>query len=240
VQLFLGKVAAQFIQNHASQRNRVETRAGITPENLPPRSDKDRERHERLDRLVDRIVKRRKITLQRVTTKNLGETVPLMREIYNGAWSDNYGFAPITEEDARMLEENLRIIIDQSVVHLAFVGGEPAAFIGILADLNEMVPRRGGLWDTDIVRILRVLRNRGRGTLLRLFAFGIVPKFRKIGIDTVMYHESFRYARTLNRFETCEISWLLENNDLVIRAGESMGGRKTKTWRIYSKDLADG
>lgn len=205
---------------------------------IPPRSDKDRERHERLDRLVDRIVKRRKITLQRVTTKNLGETVPLMREIYNGAWSDNYGFAPITEEDARMLEENLRIIIDQSVVHLAFVGGEPAAFIGILADLNEMVPRRGGLWDTDIVRILRVLRNRSRGTLLRLFAFGIVPKFRKIGIDTVMYHESFRYARTFNRFETCEVSWLLENNDLVIRAGESMGGHKTKTWRIYSRQIS--
>jgi GNAT superfamily N-acetyltransferase len=206
---------------------------------VPPRSDQDRKRHERLDRLADRVMARRKITLRRVTTKNLKESVPLMRQIYNGAWADNYGFAPITEEDARMLEENLRIIVDQSIIHLAFVDGEPAAFIGALADVNEMIPRRGGILDTDIIRVVRILLNRGKGTLLRLFAFGILPQFRKIGIDTVIYHESFRYARSLGRFETCEVSWLLENNDLVIRAGESMGAHRTKTWRIYEKGLQE-
>lgn len=203
-----------------------------------PENTGDIARHARLDRLVDKIIKRRGITFRRITTRNIGETVPLLRTIYNEAWKDNYGFAPITDEDAKMLEENLRIIVDQSVIFLAFVRGEPAAFLGALADINEMIPRRGGLWDADPVRLLRILRNRGRGTRLRLFAFGILPRFRKIGIDTVLYHESFRYARSLKRLRTCEVSWLLEDNRLVIRAGESMGGRKTKTWRIYSGETA--
>ncbi|MCK5060358.1 N-acetyltransferase, partial [Candidatus Bipolaricaulota bacterium] len=70
----------------------------------------------------------------------------------------------------------------------------------------------------------------------RLMFFGICPQFRKLGIDAVLFHEVLSYA--LNRgYRTCEPSMLLEDNDLILRASESMGGRRYKTWRIYEMPL---
>jgi hypothetical protein len=34
-----------------------------------------------------------------------------------------------------------------------------------------------------------------------------------------------------------EVSWLLEDNDLVIRAVDLWGGRLYKTYRIYERDI---
>ena len=66
--------------------------------------------------------------------------------------------------------------------------------------------------------------------------FGIMPGHRKMGVDALLYDEVRRYA--LDRhYRTVELSLLLEVNDLILRAAESMGGHRYKTWRIYDKPL---
>jgi hypothetical protein len=67
---------------------------------------------------------------------------------------------------------------------------------------------------------------------------GIEEEYRKKGLDGLLYLESARAARDLG-YKDSEISWLLEDNLLVIRATEMMGGTLYKKYRIYQKSFQD-
>ena len=69
---------------------------------------------------------------------------------------------------------------------------------------------------------------------LRLITLGIKEGFRKRGIDAVLYLDTISTAKRLG-YSGGEISWTLEDNLLVNRAIEMMGGKKTKTYRIYQR-----
>ena len=66
--------------------------------------------------------------------------------------------------------------------------------------------------------------------------FGILPGYRRSGIDALLFDETYRAARAKG-YTTVEASMLLENNTLVLRAAEFMGGRVYKTWRIYERPV---
>jgi GNAT superfamily N-acetyltransferase len=88
----------------------------------------------------------------------------------------------------------------------------------------------------DVVRAVRLLTTRRRIPRIRLMFFGVRPRYRKLGIDAVLYLEVLDHA--LRRgYRTCEPSMLLEENDLILRASSSMGGTRYKTWRIYEMPL---
>ena len=66
--------------------------------------------------------------------------------------------------------------------------------------------------------------------------FGVRPKFRKLGIDAVLYKEVLEYM-IASGYKTCEPSMLLEENDLILRASDFMGGERYKTWRVYEMPI---
>jgi len=66
--------------------------------------------------------------------------------------------------------------------------------------------------------------------------FGVRPAFRKLGIDAVLYYEVQKYMIERG-YKTCEPSMLLEDNDLILRASDFMGGEKYKTWRVYEMEI---
>ena len=70
----------------------------------------------------------------------------------------------------------------------------------------------------------------------RLAIMGIKSGFRKRGLDSVLFLDTFLAARKLG-WRGGEISWTLEDNDLVNRAIEVFGGKKYKTYRVYRKQL---
>jgi GNAT superfamily N-acetyltransferase len=67
--------------------------------------------------------------------------------------------------------------------------------------------------------------------------YGVVPRFRKLGIDALLFSDVWDYSRARG-YRTCENSMLLEDNVLVQRAGRIAGSRHYKTWRIYETDIA--
>jgi hypothetical protein len=71
---------------------------------------------------------------------------------------------------------------------------------------------------------------------MRLIFFGIVPGHRRLGADALLFEEIHSYAHDKG-YRECDISLLLEVNDLVIRASEFMGGHRYKTWRIWDLPL---
>ncbi len=194
----------------------------------------------RLERVVQQVRNRRgdEIETRPVEMKRLQEEIRLVVRIYNEAWAKNWGFLPITAGEADALADTLRPIIDPGLVRFAFVRGEPAAVLGGFPDPYwALKPRWRWYGDSDLLRVLRLMAVRRRIPRIRLMFFGIRPPFRRLGLDALLYHEAREHAARQG-YRQCETSMLLEDNDLILRASEFMGGHRYKTWRIYDLDLA--
>src|SRR5690606_36903805 len=49
--------------------------------------------------IVDRLLKREKVTVRPLDLKRFRQDVDALKEVYNAAWSKNWGFVPMTEEE---------------------------------------------------------------------------------------------------------------------------------------------
>ncbi len=191
----------------------------------------------RLARLVEQVRQRRDVETRALNLRNLVPEVRLIAGIYNQAWAQNWGFSPITDEEAVALPNSLRLVVDPGMIRFAFVDGQPAGVLGALPDPNyAMRPRWRWYGDSDLVRVARLLRMRRHIPFLRLMFFGVSPGFRKLGVDAVLFDEVKDYA-TRKGYHKCEASLLLEDNHLILSPSEFMGAQRYKTWRIYDLPL---
>ena len=71
---------------------------------------------------------------------------------------------------------------------------------------------------------------------VRVYALGVIPEYRKLGIDALFYYLSAKAAQKKG-LKMGEMSWILDNNDLISRPAEAMGGKVYKTYRFYEKSL---
>ncbi len=87
--------------------------------------------------------------------------------------------------------------------------------------------------------MLKMLWNwkiRRRMDWLRVFALGVLPEFRGTGVDALMYMDIAENAMRKG-YKWAEMSWILENNMMMNRAIEMLGGEVYKTYRMYEKTL---
>jgi GNAT superfamily N-acetyltransferase len=181
--------------------------------------------------------RRRKIETRQAVIKNLHAEVILLVEIYNETWAQNWGFLPITGEEADTVADSLKMVIDPGLVRFAYVNGEIAAVLGAFPDpFYELRPRWKWYGDSDLVRIARLLAGRSKIPMTRLIFFGIRPAYRMMGLDAILFEEVKEYAMGRG-YRKCEASLLLEDNDLILNISQHMGAKKYKTWRIYDLPL---
>ncbi|MDY0087348.1 MAG: N-acetyltransferase [Coriobacteriia bacterium] len=191
----------------------------------------------RLVRVAEAVRRRNNIVTRPVDMADYEAEMRRVVDIFNRAWSDNWGFLPLTEGEADAIGDSLRPIIDPELVRIAIADGEPVAMIGAFPDPNwALRPRWGVLGDSDVVRAARLLLMRKHIPRLRLMFFGIVPGWRVQGIDALLLEETYRHA-SAHGYRSIEASLLLEDNTLVLRASELAGGKRYKTWRIYEREI---
>ncbi|MDO9556317.1 MAG: hypothetical protein Q7J82_01875 [Coriobacteriia bacterium] len=193
--------------------------------------------NERLTRVAAAVRKRASIQTRQVELENLASEVKLIIDIYNQAWAENWGFLPITDWEADALLESLKLILDPGLIRFAYHDGKPIAVLGCFPDPNVALrPRWKWYGDSDYVRIARLLKIRRHLPRVRLMFFGVLPGYRRMGTDALLFEEVLEYAQS-HGYKDCDASLLLENNDLVIRASEFMGGHEYKKWRIWDYKL---
>jgi GNAT superfamily N-acetyltransferase len=199
--------------------------------------DLDRVPAERLARVARAVRERNQIETRTADIKELKAEIGRVIEVYNQAWSENWGFLPLTPQEADAVADSLRPIIDPGLVRFASIDGETVAMIGAFPDPNwALRPRWGVLGDSDLIRAARLMRMKRHIPHVRLMFFGIVPGRRLRGIDALLFDETYRYAVS-HGYRSIEASMLLEDNELVIRAAEFAAGRRHKTWRIYEREV---
>ncbi len=191
---------------------------------------------EKVVRVAELIRKREGVVVRPVNMKDFEGEVRRIKEIYNSAWENNWGFVPVTDKEFDHLAKEMRPLVVADLVLIAEVKGEPVAFSMTVPDANIALKAANGRLThfglpTGLIKLLLASRKIKR---LRLITLGIKEGFRKRGLDAILYLDTLKTARRLG-FTGGEISWTLEDNHLVNRAIETMGGRRYKTYRLYQR-----
>lgn len=183
-----------------------------------------------------KIEERMEIRFRPFNRRDFRGEVERFKSIYNSAWEENWGFVPMTDAEIDVMAEGLRMVLDPRLIQFAETNdGRAVGFILGLPDLNVIFKKlNGNLFPFGIMRLLLNKHKVGRA---RILAMGVLPEYRKKGIDAVLYLRAYE-AGTAAGYGWGEFSWVLEDNELMTKAAEGMGAKAYKTWRIYDKRIA--
>lgn len=185
----------------------------------------------RLERLVVRLKQRLPgLTVRPVRLERLGEELQIIRDIYNDAWRDNWGFVPITNSEMDFMASRLKPLVIRDLVLFAEIGGEAVAFIVTFPDYNQVFRRLNGR--IGLVGALKFLYYSKKIRDLRTMLLGVKHAYQRRGIEALLYLETFKRGRARG-FERSELSWILEDNVLMRRPIEMFGGRIYKSYRLF-------
>jgi len=187
---------------------------------------------DRIDSIVLKANKKGKVRIRNVDFDNIEEDFNIIRRIYNEAWKDNWGHDPLTKEEFDITASNLKRIANPKLIYIGYYNDEPVAFYGAIPNLNQILIKKS----PEIFRLAKLIINKNKIDQIRMMLFGILSGYRAKGIDAFMFAKSFRYAMN-HGFKEAEISWLLEDNVMVIRPTEYWGGEVYKRYRMYEKRL---
>ncbi len=167
--------------------------------------------------------------------KNFRAELEAVKDIYNSAWGHNWGFVPMTDEEIESMAKRLKPLIVPELLIMVEVNGSPAAFFMAVPDYNQVLGKvNGRLGPLEILKFLWYSR---RISDIRVLTMGVKEEFRKKGIEGLLYLESFKAAMRKG-YQRAEMSWVLEDNVLMRKGCELMGGKLYKKYRIYEKKIA--
>ena len=85
---------------------------------------------------------------------------------------------------------------------------------------------------------LKFLMGRGKIDRVRVFALGVKPEYRHLGVDAALYVKHLEEGRNPdNHIWRGETGWILENNRQMNKGMIAMGGRVTRRYRFFELPL---
>jgi hypothetical protein len=190
-----------------------------------------------MDRLAERTAQKKGVRIRHVDPKRMDAEFDLIREIYNDSWSGNWGFVPLTGNEMREIQKNVKPFADPGLVFFIYYDEDPAAVCVIFPDVNPLLKRLNGR--IGLLGIFKALIYRREITGLRLLMFGIKEKYRQLGLPMLAFQHIYQVAREKKHYQDLEMGWTLEDNESINFLTQETGAKKYKTYRIFRKSLGD-
>ncbi|MGA2081340.1 MAG: N-acetyltransferase [Holophaga sp.] len=191
----------------------------------------------RLDHVAERLGRTGRIRIRRMEMGRWKEELEFVRSCYNVAWAANWGFVPWTDRELDFIAEELKPLVDPRLALMAEVEGSPAGFAIAAPDANQALKlAHGRLFPFGLLKILWKLKV-AKCSRLRTIAMGVLPQFRRRGLDALLVHQLVVNAQALG-YRDSEMGWVLEDNQPMLNALDQLQARHTKTYRVYDRALA--
>ena len=191
-----------------------------------------------MTRLAARVSDR--VSVRPVRRRQLAEDAAIMRDIFNDAWHNNWGFVPLAEEEWVETVTTLGKLMPDEYIQIAEYDGEPVAFIVALPNLNEAArDLRGRLLPFGWLKLLWRLKVRHPHTA-RVPLMGVRQSFQHSRLGPTLAFvviDAVRKALHKRGVTDVEMGWILEDNDGMRNIIETIGGQAYKRYRIYEKEL---
>ena len=180
------------------------------------------------------------VRLRTLRRDRMPEEMEILRDLFNEAWSENWGFVPFTQAEFAEIGASLRLLVPDDFVQVAELGGEPVAFAAALPNINEAAADLAGHllpfgWAKLVWRLKRGRIRTGRVPLM-----GVRQRFQSSPLGIALaYLTSNAVKEALFRrgIREVEMSWILEDNKGMRHMLESIGSDLYKRYRIYGKQL---
>ena len=185
---------------------------------------------ERYLTLTDRIAKRYGVRVRPVDMHHLEADVMTIVDLSNRSISDNWGYYPVTAEEARAMARDMRQIVNPEALLIAEDRqGEPIGFALSLPDVNQILKGLNGrLFPFGWLKLLFGLK---RINTDRMWGLGVVPEYHGRAIDTLLYRAT--YEALIEKLGTMEINYVLENNHPMNNALLKLGVEPIRRYRVY-------
>jgi len=189
-----------------------------------------------IDELAAQVEPKHGIKIRHMRKKDMEAEVRRFVEVYNAAWSKNWGFVPISEEEMKQTAKDMKLIIDEDWLWVAEKDGKTVGVALTIPDFNQAIEKANG-------RLLpfgwaRILRQKPRIDRVRVGFLGVKPEYQHTGVAAKFYVEHFDVAARHPRIHGGEMGWILETNEAMNRGMEMMGGRIVKKYRMYERVFA--
>jgi hypothetical protein len=194
----------------------------------------------RTKRARDEIRAMPEVTSRQVSYKDMDKDVELIMDIFNDAWSDNWGFVPLTRSEVRKMAQDFKLILIPEITRITYIDGEAAAVAVAIPNLNELVRDLDGkLFPLGLAKLLYRLKVVGPKTA-RVIILGIRKKMRNVrkyaALSIYLYAELNESGKKIG-MTSGELGWTLEDNAPVNTGIKLMGGQLYKKYRVFTKSL---
>lgn len=191
---------------------------------------------DRIHELADRIKQRRGLHIARYEKRSdLQALVPKLKDLYNGALRGTAGNAPISDEEANALADQLLWFADPKLIKIVMKDDEPVGFLLAYPDVSAALQRsQGRLFPFGWIHLLRELK---RTDWLNINGAGLIPEYRGSGGMAILYSEMFKSARDSGQFKHAEVVQIGVENEAMQRDLENFGIDFYKTHRTYTREI---
>jgi hypothetical protein len=187
-----------------------------------------------LPRLAERAAERHGITVRKMSRRHLRRELDAFADVYNQAWSKNWGFVPYAKADLDAYALEMQFVYSPEWFMVAEHNNETVGMAITVLDINQVYKKMQG-------RLLPwgwwYLLNRHRIVdQVRVGFLGIKPQYQYTGAAAALYVEHFNAAER-SPIKQGEAGWILETNTGMNRGLEAMGARVVKRYRVYQQLL---
>ncbi len=195
--------------------------------------------------IVNRIItsgeKNPRIHIRKVDKSRFAEEAALILSILNDAWSDNWGFVPLTPPEIADVGKKLKPIVFEDLIRIAELDGEPVAFMITLPDLNEAIaPLNGSLLPFGWAKLLWWLRKPQVRTM-RVPLMGVVKRLQSSRMASQLAFMMIEYIRraSVEHYGATrgEIGWVLDDNQGMRSIAETINSHVNRVYQLYDKQL---
>ena len=192
--------------------------------------------YSKISRVADLVLRRTDAVIRNISVKHIHNEVPVIMDIYNECWEDNWGFVPMTQREMDMMADELKLIMLPELAPLVEINGEPVAFAISLPDANQAFRRAGGNL-IKAVLALKVPLFRTRISQVRVMLLGVRKAFRGRGLEALLIDRVISSSIEMGMGRG-ELSWILEDNMPMRKILENdLNADPYRIYRIYQKNI---
>ena len=188
--------------------------------------------------LLDKFSER--VNIRMLRRNQFKVEMEILRDIFNDAWSANWGFIPFTETEFSELGNTFRFLLRDDYIQIAEVDGIPVAFMVLLPNLNEIFAKlNGSLFPFGWFHLIKQLKF-GQVSTARLPLMGVRQKYQNTPLGAALACMMIDAPREIGLsmgIREVEVSWILEDNKSMRGMIEKAGIQEYKRYRIFGKTL---
>jgi ribosomal protein S18 acetylase RimI-like enzyme len=192
---------------------------------------------ERQQAVLDRLARRGSFRVRSASMSDFDAEVHRFFDVYNAAWSRNWGFAPMTSAEVSHLAKALKPIADPDLaLFVETPAGETVAAALAVPDISQAL---AGIRDGRLLPLgwLRLLAAQRRISSARILLLGVRPEYETRAVGPLLYSALIERLAAKPSMRSAEASWTLATNDKINKAVSALGATHHKTWRLYEHRL---